>query len=75
MKRVKYLINKHYTTLVLMRIKNCTLQYLMLGDFFRRSTVQKQGVNSKQSFVVCAGKIQSVKKSTALPQAEAKGSK
>ena len=55
-KRVKYLINKNYSTLVLMRIKNYALQYLMLGYIFWRSTDQKQGVNRKQSFVVCESK-------------------
>jgi len=73
--REKYLINKNYSTLVLMRIKNCTLQYLMLGNFFLRTTDQKQGVNRKQGFVVCASKKENLKKFTVLPQAEAKGSK
>lgn len=71
-KRVKYLINKNYNTLVLMRIKNYTLQCLMVGNFFR-STDQKQGVNRKQSFVVCASKKQDIKKFTVLPQAEGGG--
>jgi len=47
----------------------------MLGYFVRRTADQKQGVNRKQSFVVCASRIQNVKKITVLPQAEAKGSK
>jgi len=58
-----------------MRIKICTLQYLMLGNFFRRSTDQKQGANRKQSILVCASKKQNIKKFTVLPQAEARGSK
>ena len=74
-KILKYLINKNCSTLVLMRIKNYTLQYLMLSNFFRRSLDRKRGVNRKQSFVVCASRIQDVKKFTVLPQAEAKGSK
>ena len=74
-KRVKYLINKNYSTLVLMRIKNYTLQYLMPGYIFWRSTDQKQGVNRNQSFVVCESKKYNIKKFTVLPQAEAKGSK